>query len=121
MRSKGRYARQGRFHKLLRLSKVESGMVGRCIVVVAGVLAAWSQAVAGELKPDEAKKFVAGKYFSYSCFAGTVGAGRINADGSVVGTIQIRGSGPARLVALPTGTIQVQPDSICATLRGMPF
>ena len=100
-------------------------MVGRCIVVVAGVLAAWSQALApawsGELKPEEAKKFVAGKYFSYSCFDGTVGAGRINADGSVVGTIQIRGSGPARLVALPTGTIQVQPDSICASLRGMPF
>jgi hypothetical protein len=96
-------------------------MVGRCIVVVAGVLAASSLAPAGELKPEEAKKFVAGKYFSYSCFEGTAGAGRINADGSVVGTIQIRGSGPVRLIALPTGTIQVLPDSICATLHGMPF
>jgi hypothetical protein len=100
--------------------------MGRCIVVVAGVLvagilAAWSQALAGELKPEEAKKFVAGKYFSYSCFDGTAGAGRINADGSVVGTIQVGGAGPVRLVALPTGTIQVQPDSICASLRGMPF
>jgi hypothetical protein len=96
-------------------------MLGRCIVVVAGVLAALSQPLAGELKPEEAKKFVAGKYFSYSCFDGTAGAGRINADGSVVGTIQIGGAGPARLVALPTGTIQVQHDSICASLRGMPF
>src|SRR6516165_10518498 len=96
-------------------------MVGRCIVVVAGMLAAGSQALAGELKPEEAKKFVAGKYFSYSCFEGTSGSGRINADGSVVGTIQVRGSGPTRLVALPTGTIRVQPDSICASLHGMPF
>ncbi len=93
-------------------------MVGRSIVVVAGVVAAWSlavaPAVAGELKPEEAKKFIAGKYFSYTCFEGTSGAGRINADGSVVGTIQIRGTGPVRIVALPSGTIRVQPDSICA-------
>jgi hypothetical protein len=85
----------------------------------------WSQilvpASAGELKPDEARKFVAGKYFAYTCFDGTSGAGRINADGSVFGSIQVRGTGPVRLVALPTGTIRVQPDSICASLRGMPF
>ena len=37
------------------------------------------------------------------------------------GTIQVRGSGPVRLVALPTGTLKVQPESICASLRGMPF
>src|SRR5262252_6951557 len=100
--------------------KVESGMLGRSVVVVAGMIAAMP-AGAVELKPLEAKRFIAGKYFSYSCFEGTTGAGRINADGSVVGTIQVRGSGPVRLVALPTGTIRVQPDSICATLRGMPF
>jgi hypothetical protein len=100
--------------------KVESGMLGRSVIVVAGIIAAMP-AGAGELKPLEAKRFIAGKYFSYSCFEGTTGAGRINADGSVVGTIQVRGSGPVRLVALPTGTIRVQPDSICASLRGMPF
>jgi hypothetical protein len=95
-------------------------MLGRCIIVVAGLVAAmpaWS----GELKPEEAKRFIAGKYFSYSCFEGTSGAGRINADGSVVGTIQVRGAASARLVALPTGTIRVQPDSICASLRGLLF
>ena len=100
-------------------------MLGRSIVVVASVMAAGLQAAApagaGELKPEEAKRFIAGKYFSYSCFEGTAGAGRINADGSVVGTIQVRGSGPLRLIALPTGTIKVQPDSICASLRGMLF
>lgn len=96
------------------------GMLGRSIMVVAGVIAAmpaWS----GELKPEEAKRFIAGKYFSYTCFEGSSGAGRVNADGSVVGTIQVRGAGPVHLVALPTGTVRVQPDSICASLRGMPF
>src|SRR5713226_4180516 len=95
-------------------------MLGRSIIVVASFVAAMP-AGAGELKPAEAKRFIAGKYFSYSCFEGTTGAGRINADGSVIGTIQVRGSGPVQLVTLPTGTIRVQPDSICASLRGMPF
>jgi hypothetical protein len=95
-------------------------MLGRCIIVVAGLVAAMP-ARAGELKPEEAKRFIAGKYFSYSCFEGSTGAGRINADGSVVGTIQVGGAGSTRLVALPTGTIRVQPDSICASLRGMLF
>jgi hypothetical protein len=95
-------------------------MLARSIIVVSGIVVAMP-AWAGDLKPEEAKHFIAGKYFSYTCFEGTTGAGRINADGSVVGTIQVRGSGPARLVALPTGTIQVRPDSICASLRGMLF
>jgi hypothetical protein len=107
--------------------KAESGMWGRGVVAVAGIIAAmpaWAgelKPVAAELKPVEAKRFIAGKYFSYTCFEGTSGAGRINADGSVIGTIQVRGSGPLQLVTLPTGTIRVQPDSICASLRGMPF
>ena len=95
-------------------------MLGRSVIVVASIVAA-IPAWAGELKPEEAKRFIAGKYFSYTCFEGTNGAGRINADGSVIGTIQVRGSGPVRLVGLPTGTIRVQPDSICASLRGMLF
>jgi hypothetical protein len=95
-------------------------MLGRSILVVASVVAAMP-AWAGELKPEEAKRFIAGKYFSYNCFEGSSGAGRINADGSVVGTIQVNGAGPVHLVTLPTGTIRVQPDSICATVRGLPF
>ena len=78
-------------------------------------------AAAGELKPEEARHFIAGKHFSYICFEGTAGAGRINIDGSVAGTIQIRGSGPVRFASLPPGTIRVQPDSICASVRGIPF
>lgn len=95
-------------------------MLGRNIVVVAGILAAMP-AWGGELKPEEAKRFIAGKYFSYNCFEGSSGAGRVNADGSVVGTIQVRGAGAVHLVTLPTGTVRVQPDSICASVRGMPF
>jgi hypothetical protein len=95
-------------------------MLTRSILTVAA-LAAAVPAVAAELRPEEAKHFIAGKHFSYTCFEGTTGAGRINADGSVVGTIQIRGSGPVHFVTLPVGTIQVQSTSICASLRGIPF
>jgi len=95
-------------------------MWARSILTVAGIVAAMP-ALAGDLKPEEAKHFIAGKHFSYSCFEGTTGAGRINADGSVAGTIQVRGSGPVRFVTLPTGTIRVQPDSICASVKGIPF
>lgn len=93
-------------------------MLGRSIIVVACIVAAmpaWS----GELKPEEAKRFIAGKYFSYTCFDGSSGAGRINADGSVFGTIRVRGTGATSLVTLPTGTIRVQPNSICASLPSM--
>jgi hypothetical protein len=95
-------------------------MLARSILTVTGIIAAMP-ALAGELKPEEAKHFIAGKHFSYSCFEGTTGSGRVNADGSVAGTIQVRGSGPTRFVTLPVGTIRVQPDSICATVRGLPF
>jgi hypothetical protein len=95
-------------------------MLARSLIVVAGIIAAMP-ALAGELKPEEAKRFIAGKYFSYTCFDGSSGAGRINNDGSVVGTIKVHGTGPAHFVALPTGTIRVQPDSICASVRGLLF
>ena len=35
--------------------------------------------------------------FAYTCFDGTTGAGRIYADGSVAGNIQVGGSGPRAL------------------------
>jgi hypothetical protein len=92
----------------------------RNILAMAALLAS-TPLLAVELRPEEAKHFIAGKHFSYTCFEGTTGAGRINADGSVVGTIQVRGSGPVHFVNLPVGTIRVQPDSICASVRGLPF
>jgi hypothetical protein len=95
-------------------------MLTRSLLVLAGIVGA-IPAQAGELRPEEAKRFVAGKLFSYTCFEGTTGLGRIYADGSVHGTIQIRGSGPVHAMSLPSGTVKVQPDSICASVRGMPF
>src|SRR5260370_33275842 len=47
--------------------------------------------------------------------------GRIFPDGSVVGTIKIRGQGQTRFAALPAGTIRADSQSMCAYLAGLPF
>jgi len=66
-------------------------------------------------------RFVAGKLFAFNCFDGSRGAGRIYDDGSVIGTIQFRGAGPARTLSLPTGTLRVRGEAVCASLQGMLF
>jgi len=91
----------------------------RGVALVAGLLAA-VPAVAGEMSVEEARRFVYGKLFSYECFEGTRGIGRIYSDGSVIGSIQLRGAGPVRYAHLPPGTIQVKGESVCASLRGLP-
>ncbi len=78
-------------------------------------------AVAEDLGPEQARAFVVGKLFSYTCFEGTAGMGRIFADGSVVGTIRIRGQGQPRFAALPAGTVRVDGGSMCAHLSGLPI
>jgi hypothetical protein len=93
------------------LAKLATGLVSGAVVGVSLL----APATAAEMKPEEAKRFIAGKLFSYSCFDGTKGAGRIQADGSVVGTMQVN-SGRMRFVALPAGTIRLSSDSICASL-----
>ena len=95
-------------------------MVTRLAMAVLIVLAAGS-ACAESLTPDAARRFVAGKLFAFSCYDGSRGAGRIYGDGSVIGTIQFRGAGPARTVALPAGTLRVRGEAVCASLQGMPF
>jgi hypothetical protein len=97
-----------------------TGMLGR-IAVAATTMVVALPAVAGELNFDAAKRLVAGKLFAYSCFDGTTGAGRINPDGAVAGTIQIQGSGPLRFVTLPAGTVHNRNGSICATVKGLPI
>ncbi len=84
-------------------------------------LAAAVPAVAGEMSVEEARRFVIGKLFSYECFEGTRGIGRIYSDGSVIGSIQLQGSGPVRYAHLPPGTVQVKGESVCASLRGLPI
>ena len=90
------------------------------VAVVAGtcVLGAIA-AKAEELGPEQARAFVVGKLFSYTCFDGTAGMGRIFADGSVVGTIRPGGRGEVRFANLPPGTLRVEGSSMCAHLSGM--
>jgi len=95
-------------------------MLLRVAAFCAGLLAAGS-AVAQDLGPEQARAFVVGKLFSYTCFEGTAGMGRIFADGSVVGTIRFRGEGETRFAALPAGTIRVDGASMCAHLSGLPI
>jgi len=89
-------------------------------VATAGFLGL-GQGIAEELGPEQARAFVVGKLFAYTCFEGTSGVGRIYSDGSVVGTIKIRGQGQTKFAALPAGTIRVDGGSMCAHLAGMPF
>jgi len=95
-------------------------MLMRVAIVCAFVVGAAS-AVAEELAPEQARAFVVGKLFSYTCFDGTVGMGRIFPDGSVVGTIRPGGQGQLRFAALPAGTVRISPTSMCAHLAGLPI
>ncbi len=92
----------------------------RAFAVLVGLLAALP-AVAGEMTAAEARNFVVGKTFSYQCFEGTRGQGRVAADGSVVGSIQLQGHGRVRYAALPAGTLRVKGEAVCASLRGLPI
>jgi hypothetical protein len=70
---------------------------------------------------EMAKDFVAGKFFSFKCFEGTLGSGRIMADGSAAGRIRFAGTKNDRNLRVPEGTLYISGDRICATLAGLPF
>lgn len=95
-------------------------MIRSGILAIAAILFATS-ASAEKLNAKAARAFVAGKLFSYQCFDGTTGVGRINNDGSVAGTIRVLGKAPTRYVRLPINTLYENGDQICATLKGLPF
>jgi len=78
-------------------------------------------ALAGMMNADEARRFVSGKVFAFTCFDGTRGAGRILDDMGATGSIQFSGSGPVRHLRLPGNTLQVRGQSVCASLKGLPF
>src|ERR1700761_2929393 len=78
-------------------------------------------AVAGQMNAEEARRFVAGKLFSFTCFDGPRGAGRILDDMGAAGAVQFSGSGPVRNVRLPGNTLQIRGQAVCASLRGIPF
>jgi hypothetical protein len=87
--------------------------------VTAGAMVA--PALAGMMTADEARRFVAGKVFAFTCFDGTRGAGRILDDMGAAGSIQFSGSGPIRHVRLPGNTLQIRGQAVCASLKGLPF
>ena len=96
-------------------------MLARMVLgmVAAGAMA--GPALAGMMSADEARKFVAGKVFAFTCVDGTRGAGRILDDMGAAGSVQFSGSGPIRHVRLPGNTLQVRGRSVCASLKGLPF
>jgi len=87
--------------------------------VVAG--AAIAPALAGPMSAEEARRFVSGKVFAFTCFDGTRGAGRILDDMGAAGAVQFNGSGPVRHLRLPGNTLQIRGQAVCASLRGLPF
>jgi hypothetical protein len=78
-------------------------------------------ALAGSMNADEARKFVSGKVFAFTCFDGTRGAGRVLDDLGATGSIQFSGAGPVRHVRLPGNTLQIRGQAVCASIKGLPF
>jgi hypothetical protein len=66
--------------------------IGYALLATAALWAALP-AVAGNMGVDEARAFVVGNLFSFTCFEGTSGEGRVYADGSVGGVIRLGGGG----------------------------
>ena len=76
------------------------------VLLISFVMAA--PATAEEMSLEQARRFVIGKLFAVSCFDGTRAVGRIYGDGSVVGTIQFRGTGPERSASAAGGHAESQ-------------
>jgi len=92
--------------------------------LVLGAVAAGAMivpALAGMMNADEARRFVTGKVFAFTCFDGTRGAGRVLDDLGAAGSIQFSGAGPIRHVRLPGNTLQIRGQAVCASIKGIPF
>src|SRR6187402_2096356 len=96
-------------------------MVARFVLGAVFAASVAMPAMAGNMTADEARKFVAGKVFAFTCFDGTRGAGRVFDDGGAAGAVQFSGSGPSRNMRLPGNTLQVKGQAICASIKGIPF
>ena len=96
-------------------------MLARFVLGAVAAGAVIAPALAGQMNAEEARRFVSGKVFAFTCFDGTRGAGRILDDMGAAGSIQFSGSGPVRHVRLPGNTLQVRGQSVCASLKGLPF
>ncbi|KRR11704.1 hypothetical protein [Bradyrhizobium valentinum] len=96
-------------------------MLARLVLGAVTASAMIVPALAGSMNADEARRFVTGKVFAFTCFDGTRGAGRILDDLGAAGSIQFSGSGPIRHVRLPGNTLQIRGQAVCASIKGLPF
>ena len=91
-------------------------MLARFVLGAVTAGAVIAPALAGQImNADEAR------VFAFTCFDGTRGAGRVFEDGGAAGAVQFSGSGPVRHMRLPGNTLQVRGQSVCASIRGLPF
>jgi hypothetical protein len=97
-------------------------MLARFVLGAVTAGAVIAPALAGQMmNAEEARKFVAGKVFAFTCFDGTRGAGRVLDDGGAAGAVQFSGAGPVRHMRLPGNTLQVRGQAVCASIKGVPF
>jgi hypothetical protein len=73
------------------------------------------------MNADEARRFVSGKVFAFTCFDGTRGSGRILDDMGAAGAVQFSGADRVRHMRLPGNTLQVRGQAVCASIKGIPF
>ena len=96
-------------------------MLARFVLGAIAASAVIAPAMAGMMNADEARRFVNGKVFAFTCFDGTRGAGRILDDMGAAGAVQFSGAGPVRHLRLPGNTLQVRGQAVCASIKGIPF
>jgi hypothetical protein len=96
-------------------------MLARFVLGAIAAGAVIAPALAGQMNADEARRFVAGKVFAFTCFDGTRGAGRVLDDMGAAGSVQFSGAGPIRHMRLPGNTLQVRGQAVCAAIKGIPF
>jgi len=96
-------------------------MLARFVLGTVTAGAVIAPALAGMMTADEARRFVAGKVFVFTCFDGTRGAGRILDDMGAAGAVQFSGGGPVRHLRLPGNTLQIRGQAVCASIKGIPF
>jgi hypothetical protein len=96
-------------------------MLARFVLGAVAAGAVIAPALAGQMNADEARKFVSGKVFAFTCFDGTRGAGRVLDDMGAAGAVQFSGSGPVRHLRLPGNTLQIRGQAVCASIKGIPF
>src|SRR4051794_18251264 len=96
-------------------------MLARIVLGAVTAVATLTPAIAGSMNADEARRFVAGKVFAFTCFDGTRGAGRIMDVLGAAGAVQFSGAGPVKHLRLPGNTLQIRGQNVCASIKGIPF